>query len=221
MVAAIETTSDSGSRRRSLRPGLRNFRAASPRSFASEVYPDDLIYSCDIGMPLRLGGENRLSSIEPSAALPHYSNSRIPGSEFRRSHSGALIIDHCSLVIERSTGHRWSVYQHQQNAFQGGYFQSEEIDIQGLITAMRMIPGGQSAWDILQHHPGYAAGWAALDVVGLGGEELVTHGTTLLGRGLSAGASAALRPVFGAIGELEVLPYRQRLTFTVRLLLVS
>ncbi len=115
-------------------------------------------------------------------------------------------------------GHRWSAYQHQQNAFQGGYFQSEESDIQGLITAMRMIPGGQSAWDILQDHPGYAAGWAALDVVGLGGEELVTHGTTLLGRGLSAGASAALRPAFGAIGRLgPILPYRQRLTFGVRL----
>jgi len=107
MVAAIETTSDSRSRQRSLRPGHRDFRAASPRSFASEVYPDDLIYSCDIGMPLRLGGENRLSSIEPSASLPHYCNSRIPGSEFPRSHSGSarrrsLIIDHCSLVIERS-----------------------------------------------------------------------------------------------------------------------
>ena len=41
--------------------------------FASEVYPDDLIYSCDIGMPLCLGGGNPL-----------------------------LFIDHCPLVIERS-----------------------------------------------------------------------------------------------------------------------
>ncbi len=30
--------------------------------FASEVYTDDLIYSCDIGMPLCLGGENSYSS---------------------------------------------------------------------------------------------------------------------------------------------------------------
>ena len=77
-------------------------------------------------------------------------------------------------------GHRWGVYQTQQNAFQGGYFRSEESDIQSLITAMRMIPGGQSAWDILHHHPGYAAGWAAIDAVGLAGGELATHGTALL-----------------------------------------
>ncbi len=56
--------------------------------FASEVYPDDLIYSCDIGMPLCLGGENQLSSIEQSAALPHYSNSQVLGSRFPRSIDG-------------------------------------------------------------------------------------------------------------------------------------
>jgi RHS repeat-associated protein len=114
-------------------------------------------------------------------------------------------------------GHRWSAYQNQQNAFQGGYFRAREQNIQGLIMAMRMIPGGEEAWDILQNHPGYAAGWAALDVVGLGGEELVTHGMTLLGRGLSTSVRVALQPIFGAIGGLEILPYRQRLTLGVRL----
>ncbi len=103
----------------------------------------------------------------------------------KRGHSGStrhlnLINDHCSLVIERSTGHRWGVYQSRQNAFQGGYFRSEESDIQSLITAMRMIPGGQSAWDILHHHPGYAAGWGLLDVASFGTDDIIPHSTALL-----------------------------------------
>ncbi len=109
MVAAAEAISTPESRRRFLRTGLRNFRAGganrtaayphysnsqlltpsfSTPPFASEVYPDDLIYSCDIGMPLCLGGENQLSSIEQSAALPHYSNSQVLGSRFPRSIDG-------------------------------------------------------------------------------------------------------------------------------------
>ena len=76
MVVAIETISAPKSRlRRLFRSGMRNF----------------------------CGG-----SAKHTAALPNYSKSRVPGSEFPRSHSGAarhrnLIIDHCSLVIERST----------------------------------------------------------------------------------------------------------------------
>ena len=73
--------------------------------FASEVYPDDLIYSWDIGMPLCLGGKKRFFFIDQSAALPHYSNSQLLDSNSLRSDDGEnrlLLVDHCSLAIERS-----------------------------------------------------------------------------------------------------------------------
>ena len=88
MVAAAEGISTPESRERFLHSGLHGFHAASPRCFASEVYPDDHSGPTVIGMvhksvssveSVDQDSELRIWNLEGTerVALSPYSNSQL------------------------------------------------------------------------------------------------------------------------------------------------
>ena len=101
-------------------------------------------------------------------------------------------------------GHRWSAYQNQQNAFQGGYFRAREQNIQGLIMAMRMIPGGEEAYDIQQHRYAWAGSWFVFDTATLGWDSIFRSAGEI-GHGAAEAALTASREAGGARGPSRLL----------------